>query len=103
MYQPRKLVPQKLAHTKILVAKSLTLVSHFSTLVLAEGFKLLKFSEDLREVSEKIKHALLSSFPRRRYTTGKKANILVFISHLPTLISDYLMDKLLPNLKPRRS
>ena len=62
----------------------------FFQLILDLKGRKINYTEDITEVSGKIKHALFAKFPRRRYITGNECYIWAWISHLPTIVGDYM-------------
>ena len=64
-------------------------------------FSRIIYNKDISDVSGKIKHALLSPLPRRRYIVGKDAFVWVLLSHLPTLVTDFILGVHLPPLRPK--
>ena len=59
-------------------------------------------TQDVSEVTGKIKHALLARYPRRRYVTGIDSNLAVFLTHLPTMFVDFVVAVKTPILGPRK-
>eukprot|EP00111_Clytia_hemisphaerica_P020003 TCONS_00058978-protein len=59
-----------------------------------------KATENVSEVSKLIKHALLARLPKRRYVTGIECNISIVLSHLPTIILDWMFMANMPILRP---
>ena len=57
-------------------------------------YQSIKITKDVGEVSSRIKHALLAMFPRRRYVTGIDSKVYVLLTHLPTVISDFVITKM---------
>jgi len=62
----------------------------------------LKITQDVSEVTGRIKHALLAQYPRRRYVTGHESTFAVFMTHLPTLAVDWLIARKSKSLGPMR-
>ena len=63
----------------------------------------MKLTDDVGEVSSRVKHALLAAFPRRRYVTGRESTTYTMISHLPTLVIDWIITSKVKLIGPRQN
>uniref|UniRef100_A0A7M5WXH0 Uncharacterized protein n=1 Tax=Clytia hemisphaerica TaxID=252671 RepID=A0A7M5WXH0_9CNID len=65
--------------------------------------KSIKYGDDISEVSGKIRHAMLARFPRRRYIVGKDSIVFAIITHLPTVVGDWIFSNMAPLLRPKKT
>lgn len=64
------------------------------------AFKNKIASPNIDEVIEKVKHAVFSSNPKTRYSVGSMSFVVKIVSMLPTSITDWIINKRYPALKP---
>ncbi|XP_054859352.1 retinol dehydrogenase 7-like [Eublepharis macularius] len=57
------------------------------------------FSSDFYLVTDCIEHALLSRYPRTRYSAGQDTKFFIPVSYLPTSVADYVLRRYYPKLK----
>ena len=69
---------------------------------MASFYANLRITQDIREVSGKIKHAILARYPRRRYVTGRDGKASVLMSHTPTLVLDWFFSTNILLLGPKK-
>lgn len=69
---------------------------------LTATYDTIKITQDVSEVTGRIKHALLARYPRRRYVTGYDSTSAVFMTHLPTVAVDWLISSRAKSLRPIR-
>ena len=58
--------------------------------------------KDISDVINRIKHAALSRFPRKRYAVGNYATLFVFVKHLPTIVEDFVKEYLFVRFEPEQ-
>ncbi|XP_062258047.1 retinol dehydrogenase 1 isoform X1 [Platichthys flesus] len=70
----------------------------------AQSFSMgLLCSPDLSKVTRCMEHALTARFPRARYSAGWDAKLLwIPLSYLPSFVSDFVINMLLPSPKDTR-
>ncbi|XP_019945809.1 retinol dehydrogenase 1 [Paralichthys olivaceus] len=79
--------------------------SYFEDYVKAQDFSMgLLCSPDISKVTRCMEHALAARFPRARYSAGWDAKLLwIPLSYLPSFVSDFIINVLLPSPKDVRS
>lgn len=75
---------------------------HHLILVLGTLYGDMGVTQDVSEVTGRIKHALLARFPRCRYVTGIDSNLAIFLTHLPTILVDFVVGLKTPILSPNK-
>ncbi|XP_066931673.1 short-chain dehydrogenase/reductase family 9C member 7-like [Clytia hemisphaerica] len=64
-------------------------------------FNSIKITQNIGEVTKRIRHALLAKFPRRRYITGLDSKLYAIGSHLPTAFVDWIISCKIGILHPK--
>uniref|UniRef100_A0A7M5WWQ9 Uncharacterized protein n=1 Tax=Clytia hemisphaerica TaxID=252671 RepID=A0A7M5WWQ9_9CNID len=69
--------------------------------VVSSFFNSIKITQNIGEVTKRIRHALLAKFPRRRYITGLDSKLYAIGSHLPTAFVDWIISCKIGILHPK--
>uniref|UniRef100_A0A3P8TRW9 Retinol dehydrogenase 1 n=1 Tax=Amphiprion percula TaxID=161767 RepID=A0A3P8TRW9_AMPPE len=79
--------------------------TYFNDYVKAQDFSMgILCSPDISKVTRCMEHALTAQFPRTRYAAGWDAKLFwIPLSYLPTFVSDFVVNVLLPSPKDKRN